>query len=79
MNDYDLIFPLVILYLIKEYAKKGIVDRKSSLVLMKYFLNAMGPSLQRQIYGKSKAKPFSIKLKAELLDAVIDYLYAPQI
>jgi hypothetical protein len=45
---------------------------------MKYFLNAMGPSLQRQIYGTSKAKPFSAKLKAELLDAIIDYLYAPQ-
>jgi stress-induced morphogen len=79
LNDYDLIFPLVILYLIKEYAKKGIVDRKSSLVLMKYFLNAMGPSLQRQIYGTSKAKPFGTKLKAELLDAIVDYLYAPQI
>ena len=79
LNDYDLIFPLVILYLIKEYAKKGIVDRKSSLVLMKYFLNAMGPSLQRQIYGTSKAKPFGMKLKAELLDAIVDYLYAPQI
>lgn len=78
LNDYDLIFPLVILYLIKQYAKKGITDRKSSLVLMRYFLNAMGPSLQRQIYGTSKAKPFSAKLKAELFDAIIDYLYAPQ-
>lgn len=78
LNDYDLIFPLTILYLIKEYARKGIIDRKESLVLMKYFLNVMGPSLQRQVYGTSKATPFNMKLKAELFDAIIDYLYAPK-
>lgn len=79
IDNYDLIFPLVILFLIKEYTKKGIIDRKSSLALMKYYLSAMGPSLQRQAHGISKAIPFSANLKAELFDAIINYLYAPKI
>jgi hypothetical protein len=79
IDHYDLLFPLVILYLIEEYTKKGIVDRKASLALMKYYLSAMGPSLQRQVHGLSKAIPFSANLKAELFDAIINYLYAPKI
>ena len=76
LNDYDLIFPCVILYLIKEYAKRGIIDREKYLALMKYFLNTMGPSLHRQIQGATKAKPFNLKIKSEMFAALIDYLFA---
>ena len=76
LDDYDLAFPCVIFYLIQEYKRRNIIDHKQYLELFTYFLNAMGPSLLRQVQGTTKAKKMNSKIRGEIFDALLPYLYS---
>ncbi len=73
LNDYDLIFPVIILFLIKGYYDQGIIDSNHKDKLINYYLQAMGPSISRQNTGTSKARPFSQSIKSVLFDNLTPY------
>jgi len=58
-KDYDLVFPVAILYMIEMYYEKQIIDREKYLWLLDYYFKLMSASLKRQMEGTSTAVPFS--------------------
>lgn len=66
INDYDYIFPIIILWLIKKY-RKFVSDEKYKQ-LLEYYFSLMGGSIKRQFEGSSPAKPFSDDIKNVILN-----------
>ena len=66
INDYDYIFPIIILWLIKKY-RKFVSDEKYKQ-LLEYYFSLMGGSIKRQFEGSSPAKPLSDDIKNVILN-----------
>lgn len=56
LKNYDYVFPMIILWLIRKYKK--FVDDKKYFELLKYYFSLMASSLERQLSGTSQAKAF---------------------
>jgi glycosyltransferase involved in cell wall biosynthesis len=72
LGDYDYVFPVIILYLIKEYKNKGIINYEKYIELLNYYFQIMNQSFYRQFKGESNAKNFPNVLKAEFFDALFE-------
>ena len=71
LGDYDYVFPVIILWLIKKYRK--FVGEQKYQELLGYYFSLMGNSIKRQIEGTSTAKPFSNDIKDVLLRTFEEY------
>ena len=71
LGDYDYVFPVIILWLIKKYRK--FVSEQKYQELLGYYFSLMGNSIKRQIEGTSTAKPFSNDIKDVLLRTFEEY------
>ena len=71
LGDYDYVFPVIILWLIKKY-RKFVSDEKYH-ELLGYYFSLMGNSIKRQIEGTSTAKPFSNEIKDVLSRTFEEY------
>ena len=72
MGDYDYVFPIIMLYLIKEYKNKEIINFENYIDLLNYYFQLMNQSFYRQIKGESTAKKFTDSIKAEYFDALFE-------
>jgi glycosyltransferase involved in cell wall biosynthesis len=61
IGDYDYVFPIIILWLIREYRK--FVSEEKYFALLQYYIDLMGGSITRQMEGKTKARPFNESFK----------------
>jgi glycosyltransferase involved in cell wall biosynthesis len=57
--DYDYVFVIALLHIISYYRKRKLIDNNKTLLLLKYYFSMMSPSIQRQLTGQSKARPFT--------------------
>ena len=64
LGNYDYVFPVIILWLIKKYRK--FVDDQKYQELLKYYFSLMGRSIQRQLEGTSTARPFTREVLREI-------------
>ncbi len=71
LNEYDFVFPIIILYLIKQYKARGFISNEKFFELLNYYYLVMKNSLTRQVEGTSKARPFSDSIKAEMFETAI--------
>jgi glycosyltransferase involved in cell wall biosynthesis len=75
LKDYDYMFPMIILWLIRKYRK--FVDDKKYGELLNYYFLLMSGSLKRQLSGESKAKAFNESFNLILAEeyAIYRHLY----
>jgi glycosyltransferase involved in cell wall biosynthesis len=64
LNDYDYVFPVIMLWLINEYKKFVIEDKY--FALLDYYFQLMGGSIERQINNSTTAIPFNDNFKEVL-------------
>jgi hypothetical protein len=69
--DYDYVFPVMMLWLIKKYRK--FIDTRKYFHLLGYYFSCMGPSIRRQLSGTSEAKPWSPFIRSIILEAYKEY------
>jgi glycosyltransferase involved in cell wall biosynthesis len=74
LDNYDYVFPIIILYLIKQYRLRGIISEQKYSELLDYYYRIMNNSLGRQATSTSKARPFNTRIKAEMFDVLTTYL-----
>lgn len=72
LGNYDYVFPVIILFLIKQYRERKIINNEKYLYLIDYYFKIMQGSFQRQLTGTSPANKFTDKLKAEFFDAIFE-------
>jgi len=72
LGNYDYVFPVIILFLIKQYKEKKIIGNDKYLYLIDYYFKIMQGSFQRQLTGTSKAKLFPDRLKAEFFGVIFE-------
>ena len=72
LGNYDYVFPLIILFLIKQYRERDIINNEKYLYLVDYYFKIMQGSFERQLTGTSTAKKFTDKLKAEFFGAIFE-------
>ncbi len=71
LGNYDYVFPVIILWLIKRYRK--FVSEQKYKELLGYYFSLMGSSLHRQFNKTSTAKPFSEGIQAVIVDSFKEY------
>ena len=74
LNNYDYVFPVIILYLIKQYKLRGFISEDKFFELLHYYYRVMRNSLARQATGTSKARAFNDRIKAEMFDMACLYM-----
>ena len=72
LGDYDYVFPVIMLFLIKEYKNKEIINYEKYIELLNYYFQIMNQAFYRQFKGESNAKKFSNVIKAEFFDALFE-------
>ena len=72
LGDYDFVFPIVLLFLIKEYKSKEIISYIKYIELLSYYFQIMNQSFYRQWKGESSAKIFTDAVKSEFFDALFE-------
>jgi len=77
LGNYDFVFPILLSYLIQQYRARGFISEQKFFGLLEYYYHSMGPALQRQAAGTSRARPFNTQIKAELYELAIQYLTRP--
>jgi len=76
LKDYDYVFPVIILFLIKEYKSKNIINNEKYLFLLNYYFKLMQNSFYRQLSDTSTAIKFPDKIKGEFFDAIFELCLA---
>jgi glycosyltransferase involved in cell wall biosynthesis len=71
LGNYDYVFPVIILWLIKRYRK--FISEQKYKELLGYYFSLMGSSLHRQFNKTSTAKPFSKGIQAVIVDSFKEY------
>lgn len=69
LGDYDFVFPVSILYLLKGYRSKEIISKQQYDSLLNYYFQAMGGSIQRQSDATTSAPNFSEDIWSHILEA----------
>jgi len=74
MADYDYLFPIVILFLISQYRRRGFISEEKLMKLLDYYYATMRSSLARQLNGQSSARPLNSKIKAQMFEFLFYYM-----
>jgi glycosyltransferase involved in cell wall biosynthesis len=74
LTDYDYVFPVIILYLISDYYRRGFVKEEKYKSLLDYYYRTMRGPLFRQATGISTARPFSPAVKLEMFRVFSIYI-----
>lgn len=74
LGNYDFVFPIIILFLIKQYKARGFISEDKFFDLLNYYYSVMQKPLLRQATGSSSARSFNAPTKAEMFDTAIVYM-----